>query len=163
MQELAIPSEPSDKPIAKGKKPRITALVREACELIATGQVKTITGAAEVLNCSREHLSKQLNRSHVQDYLAREAKRKISASVYRAAHVKIDLLDATSEKVRSEVASEIMAIGGIAAPKNPGLTINNNVAVAGYVINLATKAEQQPAIDITPERAASGGVSETAG
>jgi hypothetical protein len=116
--------------------PRLTALVKRACDLLARGLAKDITDAALQLNCSREHLSRQLGKSHVQGYLTRTASRKIALAVLRAAHVKVDLLESTSQRVRNDAASDVLAMGGIAPPyQRAGITINNTVA-AGYVIKL---------------------------
>jgi hypothetical protein len=162
MQELATTAEhrkPGPKPAGTVPKVRISTLVREACELLASDQCRTITDAAKTLKCSREHLSKQLSKPHVQDYLAQAAKREISSHIYRAARVKTALLNAESEKVRSEVASEIMGIGGIAAPK-AGHQTNVNVAVsAGYIVDWRGAELMQPTIEVTAERVVSGGVS----
>jgi hypothetical protein len=163
MQELAIPAEArSPGPRARDKVPkvRISPLVREACELLGSGQCKTITEAAKVLNCSREHLSISLSKPHVITYRKQRAEAKISGALERSVEVKLALLDAASEKVRSEVASEIMGIGGISAPKGGGITINNNIDNrAGYVIKLRAEDDSAP-IDITPGRGVAGGVSE---
>lgn len=134
----SVPGKRTYKPRAK----TISKLVRDACELIASGECKGATEAAERLGCSRPSLSRALNRDHVKDYLVSEARREISASVFRAAKVKVKLLNAVSEKVQSEVASELLAMAHIAAPKQPGVTINNNVSVSsGYIIDLSDKPE----------------------
>ena len=134
----------SDKP----KHHRISKLVRDACQLIADGEVKTILGAAERLKCSREHLSRQLQRDHVQDYLRLEAKRKISSAVLRAASKKLELLDCESARVANDVASDILAIAGITVPRD-GRNSSVSVSVqAGYVINLTEPTKQSPTIDI---------------
>lgn len=133
----------------KPRKIRISRLVREACDLIANGEVRSIQAAADRLQCSREHLSRQLGQDHVNAYLQLEAKRRISSAVVRASQVKLDLLDAVSEKVRSDVASELMAISGIQAPKQNNQT-NVNVSVsAGYVIDLQGLHTQSPTIGTT--------------
>lgn len=141
-------SKPTDKP----KKHRLTPRLIEALDLLATGEAKTQKEAAQAVGMAPEHLSRQLAKDHVQDYLARAAKRKISSAILRAAHVKTDLLSSESDKVRNDVASDILAIGGIAPPSGKaggGLTIHNH-GPAGYVIDLSDPGK--PAIDITPER-----------
>jgi hypothetical protein len=163
MQELAIPAEASGKATAKGKQRRVPAKVKYAVDLLFSGECKTQKAAAERAGLTREYLNRALAQDHVNDYFTHKAKLEMRAALPIAIAVKAGLLHAVSEKVQSEVASEIMGIGGISAPKT-GHQTNVNVSVAaGYVINLATKAEQQPTIDITPERAVSGGVSETTG
>lgn len=131
-------TETPAKPKETTKPRRISRKVREACELLADGTAKTITGAAEQVGLTREHLSKQLKKEHVQTYLTREAKRRVSSAVLRAANVKVDLLEAESERVRSDVASELLAIQGIKAPSDKGgVSVNVNVQ-PGYVIDLSS-------------------------
>lgn len=152
MQDLAVLEQPSSKQPAKPKQRRISPAVKQALDLLFSGECKTQKAAAERVGISPEYLSRQLAQDHVNAYFRRKADREIRALLPSAVAVKAAILDKGSEKYQNEVASEIMAIGGIAAPKQPGLTINNNVAVAGYVIGLQTKAERAAqAIDLTPE------------
>lgn len=146
MQELAAIPEPSAKPPGKAKKRRVPARVAHAIDLLYSGECKTQKAAAERAGLTREYLNRALAKEHIHDYLTHKAKLEIRAALPMAVAVKQALLDAESEKVRSEVASEIMGIGGISAPK-PGHQTNVNVSVAaGYVINLA-KREDAPTIE----------------
>ena len=133
----------------KTRPARISKLVRDACDLMELGKVRTWTEAAEQLNCSRAHLSRQINKEHVKAYLQQTAKQKLSHAIGRAARVKMDLLEAVSEKVRSEVASELLAMGGIQAPKQ-GNNTNVSVSVsAGYIVRLDGVQAEPPTIEAT--------------
>src|SRR5204863_2522525 len=80
-----LPATIPPKPI---KERRVSALVKRACDLFSGGEAKSLTHAAELLGCSREHLSRSFGKPHVKTYLARRAGRKISLAVLRAATVK---------------------------------------------------------------------------
>jgi hypothetical protein len=166
MQELAIqPEQRLNAPqgSAKPTKHRISRKVMQAIELLATGECKTQKAAAARVNITPEWLCKQLAREQVTAVMRERMTRGISVAGLRAATRMAELIDAESEKVSHSAAAFILGVEGLAPKQHGGITINNNVQAAGYVINLATKAEQQPAIDITPERGVSGGVSETTG
>ena len=134
-----LPATITPKPV---KERRVSKLVRQACDLLASGQAKSIKHASELLGCSREHLSRQFGKEHVQGYLARRAGRKISLAILRAAQVKVDLLDANSERVRDIAATDILAMGGLTVPRADGPQVSINVGIrAGYVIDLSDGPE----------------------
>jgi hypothetical protein len=138
-----IDAEPAGKAPRRKREPRITELVDRACRLVANGDAKGVTDCAEKLGCARTYLSRALGRSHVKKHLAEMASLDVSLALTYATRVKIQLLAASSEAVRSDVASEIMAINGIAPPRGGGITINNtNVQQAGYVINLSEPGDE---------------------
>lgn len=135
---------------------RITPLVRAACALLIDGQAKTITEAAQMLNCRREHLSRMLGRAHVEDYYAREEKRKVvgMAAGARAADVFVKLLDCDNAKVKQDVSERILMERGTLSRNNGrGVTINNNVQAAGYIVNLSG-VPLAPTIDAEAEAVA---------
>lgn len=121
---------------AHSKRERIPARVRHACDLLASGECKTIKAAAERAKLSREHLSRMLGRPHVQVFIEREARRTIAIGTLRASHRVLELVDATSEHVSFEAAKHTLAIGNIRPPE-PGSQVNVSVGVSvGYVIDL---------------------------
>lgn len=125
------PRKASDVP----KRRRMSPMILEAIELMASMPKLSQKDAAGMVNCSPEHLCKQLKKDHVKDYLVLAAKRKIASAVYRASHVKVELLECDSPKVRDNVSSDILAIGGI-APPTKGHNTNVNVSVsAGYIVD----------------------------
>lgn len=160
MQELAIPSEASGSAPTRAKQRRISPAVKQALDLLFSGECKTQKAAAERAKISPEYLSRQLALDHVNDYYVRKAKREIRSDLGRAVAVKRALLHSDSDKVANEVANDIMAIAGISVPKQPGITINNTVEAAGYVIKLKSDDDSAKPIDVTPERVGAGGGAE---
>jgi hypothetical protein len=118
------------------KRERIPKPVIRACELLGSGECKTIVAAAARVGITREWLGKMLGRSHVQAYLARESQRTVSTAVWRASNRLVELLDAKSEPVCAQVAQRILTDQGI-LKSDQGHGVAVNVNVAGYVINLA--------------------------
>lgn len=143
MQDLATIEQPANQPApisAKpAKEPAIPRKVRHGCELIASGECKTVTAAAERCGLSREHLSKMMARPHIQAFVARKASENISRGVLRASSRLVELIDAESEHVAAKVSERLLEHGGILKPQagsSVNVSINNNMS-AGYVIDLS--------------------------
>jgi len=138
--------------VAKSKrKPKLSKKLREAINLLATGECKTQKAAAERVGMSYQWLSLQLGRDEVRAVLRERATRSISTAMPRAAERIIELMDSASDKVSLSAASHLLGIEGIkpAAP-NHSVNISNNVTVsAGYILNATGKpeAEIRPLID----------------
>jgi len=81
------PAEPIDKQL------RITAKVRRAIDLMATGECKLIKDAAEKVGLARESLGRAFAKPHVIEHMRQRALRTLSPAVPRAAEVKAELLD----------------------------------------------------------------------
>lgn len=107
--------------------------------MLIEGHANNITEAAKLIGCTREHLSKMLSKPHVEDYFAREKKRKLFGAVTtaRAAHVFTTLLDCENAKVRQDVADRLLTADGTMPNAKGAQTTNVNVGVSvGYVIKL---------------------------
>jgi len=116
--------------------PRLTALVKQACEVLIEGHAKTVSDAAKLIGCSREHLYHMFKKPHVEAYFARERERKVRGPVAtsRAASVYIGLLDSPSEKVKMDVSERILMEAGTLS-RNTGRGANISVNVhAGHII-----------------------------
>jgi hypothetical protein len=123
------PVEPIDKAL------RISAKVRRAIELLATGKCKTQIDAAEAVGLTRETLCRSLAKPHIIEHLRQRAVRTIAMAAGRAAEVKVELLDGTDSMVRDRSSTFILATAGIGP--QPAGSINLNVEIkAGYVIDL---------------------------
>jgi hypothetical protein len=151
MSQLAT-AEPSSvkAPSKRAREPRIPANIKRACELLASGECKTVTAAAERVGVSREWLSKLLQRSHVQAFAARKAAETIQRGVFRAAGRFVELVDAESEHVAAKVSERLLEHGGILKAQHGGgvnISISNNIS-PGYVIDLAGQASG-PVVDMT--------------
>jgi hypothetical protein len=105
----AVEAGPPAEPI--GKQLRITAKVRRAIDLMATGKCKQITDAAAEVGMARESLGRALAKPHVIEHMRQRALRTIQMGAARAAEVKSDLLDSDDFPVPipdSEAAAEIV-------------------------------------------------------
>ena len=141
-------SNPLEKALAPPKRLKINEKVKLAIDLLASGEARHVQAAADALRCDRGWLATQLKKSHVRDYAIGIARGELSGALTRAARVKVELLssDETPAKVRSEIASEILALEGITASKRD-TAVNVNVQ-AGYIVRLDDGA---PPIELTAE------------
>jgi hypothetical protein len=130
------------------KKQRIPKRIVRACELLASGECKTITAAAERVGVTREWLSRLLQRSHVQVFIARKSRENIQRGVLRASNRIIELLDASSEHVSLDASKHILAIEGIKPSQDAQVSVNIDIK-AGYVIDLTDKPDPVRTIDLT--------------
>jgi hypothetical protein len=130
------------------KTRRISRRIRSACDALVHGDVKTITEAAAKANLSREHLSRELSKPHIAEYLRQKACRTLAIGAGRAAAVKMELLDSASEHVRNDASAFVLGLAGIKPAADPTALVNINIR-AGYVIDLS---DDPPAkvIDVTP-------------
>ena len=149
-QPPAAITEPRDKAAKPVKLRRISRRIREACDLIVSGSARTITEAARIANISREHLSRELSKPHVAELLRTKTCRALAMGIGRAGAVRLELLDhAQSEHVRNAVSTEVLALAGIAPPKDPQVSVNVGVEVrAGWVLDLRAPSEIAAGIPI---------------
>jgi hypothetical protein len=124
------PAEPLDKQL------RITARVRRAVDLMATGECKLIKDAAEKVGLARESLGRALAKPHVIEHMRQRAIRTIAQAAGRAAEVKAELLDCGDSMARDSASSFILGTAGIGPATAPSLSINLEMR-AGYVIDLS--------------------------
>ena len=130
----ALPSgsEPKRRPVPKK--------VRQAIELLVTGQCKSITKAAEKVGWARETLSRRLSRPECAEALRTRAAREVALSSGRAAARLNELIDSTSQKVALEATKFSLGVAGIKPAVDP--QVNVNIAIrAGYVIDLSERDE----------------------
>ena len=118
-----------------GKPLRIPKRVKSAIEAILSGKAKDATTAAGQVGLSREHLSRMINRPHVQVFIAQERRRTIAHASLRAAARIGELVDTASEHVSLDASKHVLAIEGI-SPQEKGIQVNVNVR-AGFVIDLS--------------------------
>lgn len=118
-----------------GKPLRIPKRVKQAIVNILSGAAKNATIAAEQVGLSREHLSRMINRPHVQVFIAEERRRTIAQASLRAAGRLSELIDAESEHVSLDASKHVLAIEGI-SPKQQGISVDVNIR-AGFVIDIS--------------------------
>lgn len=143
MTSTALAQKNTDQPEPKPDKPkRIPKAIIRACELLATGECKTITAAATRVGITREWLGKMLSRSHVQVFMARKCRETIGAGTLRASTRLVELIDANSEHVAAQVSERILTSEGILKSDQRSIAVNVDVR-AGFVLDLR---EEQPSL-----------------
>jgi hypothetical protein len=119
---------------------RIPKRVRQAIELIATGEVTTQKAAAIRVGISPEHLCRMLARDQVQVFLRRTAAQNITGATLRASLRLVGLIDARSEHVAAKVSERILTSEGVLRADQTQAAVNVDVK-AGFVIKLMVPAE----------------------
>lgn len=117
---------------------RLSPRLKQACDLLASGECRTIKAAAERVGLSREHLGRMLDRPHVQAFLTRDARKTIAMGIARASRRMVELVDASSEHVSLDAAKHVLAIEGIKPASDRQVAVNVGLSV-GYVIDLSDK------------------------
>jgi hypothetical protein len=140
LAEIApLPAQSDAKPVIH--RP-ISRKIKAACDALVHGDVKNVTEAAKKANLSREHLSRELSKPHIAEYLRVKACRALAIGAGRAAAVKLELLDSSSEHVRNDASAFVLGLAGIKPASDTQLSVNINIK-AGYVIDLSA---EQPSI-----------------
>jgi hypothetical protein len=123
-------------PAAPEKRKPISRKVRAAIDAMVAGDAKTITAAAEIADLSREHLSRELSKPHITQFLQDKVSRSLALASARAGAVKTDLLDCENSVVRDRASSFVLALAGIKPETAPSANISISIR-AGYVIDLS--------------------------
>jgi hypothetical protein len=129
----AIKDPPAPETINKAL--RITAKVRRAVELMATGDCKLIKDAAAKVGLHHDSLSRAFSKPHVIEHMRQRALRTISMAAGRAAEVKAELLDCSDSMARDRASTFVLGTAGIGPATAPNLSINLEMR-AGWVIDL---------------------------
>lgn len=118
-------------------KPRaISRRVKAACDALVVGKVKTVTDAAIIANLSREHLSRELSKPHIAEYLRQRVSRTLAMGAARASARLVELIDAGSEHVSLDATKHTLGIAGIKPASDAQVSVNIDIK-AGYVIDLS--------------------------
>jgi hypothetical protein len=139
---------PAPEALQLDKPRRISRRIRAACDALVHGDVKTVTDAATKANLSREHLSRELSKPHIAEYLRQKACRVLAIGAGRAAAVKMELLDSASEHVRNDASAFVLGLAGIKPKADAQVSVNIDIK-AGYVIDLTDDARSASVIDVT--------------
>jgi len=118
------------------RRVRIPPKVRQAVNLLASGECKTQKAAAARVGLSPEHLSRSLAMPHVRMFIAQEARKTIATGAARASIRMLELVDAGSEHVSLDAAKHVLAIEGIKPRADAQVSVNIDIK-AGYVIDLS--------------------------
>lgn len=147
LQAVAKRAEMLDTTAEPIKHRRISRRIRDACDAIVAGEVRSVTEAAQRANLSREHLSRELSKPHVLALLNQKTCRALAIGVGRAGAVKLELLDSESDHVRNQASTEVLALAGIRPANQTQVSVNIDLK-AGFVIDLR---EPAPAVTIDHE------------
>lgn len=150
---LATPATAEPEP-QHDKRVRIPKNIVRACNLLATGECKTVTAAAERVGITREWLSRLLQRSHIRAYLQRKAAETIATASLRASNRLVELIDAKSEHVAAQVSERILTSEGILKSDAAQVSVNVDVR-AGYVLDLTEPKELVIEHDVNAKRRSS--------
>lgn len=151
---IALPSAVSDiEAPSPDKTRRISRRIKAACDALVHGDVKTVTDAAAKANLSREHLSRELSKPHIAEYLRQKACRALAIGAGRAAAVKLELLDSDSEHVRNDASAFVLGLAGIKPKSDAQVSVNIDIK-AGYVIDLTDQPREAMKVvrDVHDER-----------
>ena len=124
----------------ESKQRPVPRKVRDAIELLCTGQVRTIKAAAERVGLARETLSRRLSRPECIEALKTRAAREVALSSGRAAARLRELIDSASQKVALDATKFSLGVAGI-KPASDNVSVNIGVS-CGWVIDLS---EREPA------------------
>ena len=142
----SAPPAPPSRP--EPKRQPVPRKVRDAIELLVTGQVRTIKGAAERVGWARETLSKRLSRPECSEALRNRAAKEVALSSGRAAARLNQLIDSTSQRVALEATKFSLGVAGIKPAADAQVNVNFALR-AGYVIDLRDRADRGPLPAVT--------------
>jgi len=137
---VALPASKAKRAPRQKPEWRPSQTVRDAIDLLNSGQATSNADAARQLGRRREYISRQLSRPEVKMWMLANVKNEAALSVGFAWKVKRSMLSSSSDHVASDCASEILAIGGIIAPKAPTLAVqinNHGSESPGYALDLS--------------------------
>jgi hypothetical protein len=139
-----IPSD--DKP---AKTPRISNRIRQAIDLLVSGECKTQKAAAERVGIHRDYLCRELKKDHIRVFVDRRVRETIANGTMRASARLLELIDAGSEHVSLDAVKHLLAIEGVKPAIAPTTQVNISVK-AGWVLDLREPGEI--VVDVTPNR-----------
>ncbi|MBP1092978.1 hypothetical protein [Bradyrhizobium diazoefficiens] len=136
--------------LATTEKPKpISKKVRTAIDAMVRGDVKTITAAAEEVGITREHLSRELSKPHISEFMHQKVLRHLAVAKMRAGAVKAELLDSDNAMVQDRSSTFILGLAGIQPSQQPSVNVNIDVR-AGYVIDLSEPGDERPMKVVSP-------------
>jgi hypothetical protein len=103
--------------------------------------------AARLAGMNESHLSRELRKPQIQEFIARKARETLTLGTLRASARVVELIDADSGHVALDASKHVLALDGIAPQERGQVAVNVGVSV-GYVIDLAGPRETpKPAIE----------------
>lgn len=158
---ISKPTNATKRPLGP-KRVRISPKLRQALDLLASGECKTQRAAAARANLSEEHISRMLATPQIQSFIAEKIRRNLERGALRASSRLPELVDAVSEQVSFQASRQLLIAQGHIAPESSGVHVNTHVNV-GYVIDWRSARNQigdqtqdepkplAPIVDVTPK------------
>jgi hypothetical protein len=158
----AIASGNARKPTTARKQERIPKRIRQAVELILSGECKTQKAAAIRVGITPEHLCKMLKRTATQSFIREKTSAALASGQMPAARKLIELIDAESENVALQAAVQVLKTQGHFPSEGSQVSVNLNQPV-GYIVNwnsarheIPHQAQSEanplaPMVDVTPK------------
>ncbi len=129
---------------AAATTPPISHKIRRAIAAMVSGEAKTQRRAAQIAGITPEHLSREMNKPHVEAYMHQRVRRSLAMAAAKAGYTKIALLDSSSEIVRDRASSYVLGMAGIAPEQAPSMNVNIDIK-AGWIIDLREPDEMRSA------------------
>jgi hypothetical protein len=124
------------------KEPRIGKKIRQAIDLMLSGECRTQKAVCERLGLSESYLSRSLKKDNVGVFITRATAKTIATGKLAASSTVLRLVQsARSEHVQLQASEFILGLNGYHAnPTSPGVNINIGGGPGpGYIIMLANK------------------------
>lgn len=147
MQDLAISEQPRAPAAPKPVKHRPPSKVlRQAIDLLESGECKTQKAAAARVGLSEDYLCRALKKDSVGVFIARKRAENIARGSLRASYRYVQLVEASSEHVAAKVCERILENSGdLKAGNGINISINNTVS-PGYVIDMRDPRDAAPRV-----------------
>lgn len=148
----AVHRDIASSPPQSAKPVRIPRRVRQAIDLLLTGECTTQKAAAQRIKMAPETLCRYLKKPATRVFIAQRTRETIDQAQMPAAGTLVKLLDANSEHVRGDIAKHLLAIAGITPPERRGPMVQVNVS-PGYIVRLKNAPEDAPGtmLDAMPQ------------
>jgi hypothetical protein len=140
MENITPPGTPAKRALAVLDTPppaepvpalRIPKKVRRAIDVMASGECRTITEAAEKVDFARETLSRALAKPHIAEHMRQKVLKALAMGAARAGAVKLELLDSDNGIVCDRASSFVLGLA-----TTPSISLNIDVK-AGYIIDIS--------------------------
>jgi hypothetical protein len=125
----------------KRREYAVSARVRKALTLLASGEASTQVQACEMASLTPRALAKALKRDSVKQLLQNEIRETLGLSATRAAQKMRALIDSPNQMTAFRASAYSLAVGaGVQPPAAPSTTVNilNAASATGYLIDLTS-------------------------
>ena len=123
------------------RRKRIPEKVKRAIDALIEGRARNISAAADLVECSRAYISRELGKPHIADYFKNRVAKAVALTGGRAAARLAELIDdERSAHVALDASKFVLGTLGIKPTADPAVNVNLNVP-AGWIIDLTPPKE----------------------